>query len=61
MTLRREGLNIMQKLQMTLHIVSSDSDFCDNDYEVQLGDADLFDENLEEVVVKFDKKLEEQS
>jgi hypothetical protein len=51
----------MQKLQMTLHIVSSDSDFCDNDYEVQLGDADLFDENLEEVVVKFDKKLEEQS
>jgi hypothetical protein len=61
MTLRREGLSIMQKLQMIMHIVSSDSEFCDNDYEVQLGDADLFDENLEDVVVKFDKKLEEQS
>ena len=30
--------------------------FCDSDYEVELGDADLFDENLEEVVGKCDKK-----
>jgi hypothetical protein len=35
--------------------------FCDSDYEVELGDADLFDENLEEVVGKCDKKLKAQS
>jgi hypothetical protein len=26
------------------HSVSSDSEFCDNDYEVELGDANLLDE-----------------
>jgi dTDP-glucose pyrophosphorylase len=38
------------------HSVSSDSEFCDNDYEVELGDANLLDENLDEVVGKSDKK-----